>query len=277
LINQINSAIGSNPEWSRTALSKHLCDIWGWKSPDGQPKDISCRDMLRGLDEKGHIALPARRRVSRVAGRKPAIARLEHAALPINSKLCDLQPLEISIASDGGALGEFKSLLDQYHYLGYGRAIGENIKYIVRANSGAAVACLLFGSAAWSCRARDEYIGWDKKRRSAALPFITNNTRYLVLPWVRVPHMASHILGLVAKRISGDWERRYGHGLLCLETFVEEGRFSGTCYKAANWKPVGRTTGRGRNSASAEAALPAKRVFLFPLARDFREQLTGTR
>jgi len=277
LINQINSVISDNPDWNRTVLSKHLCNIWGWKSPNGQLKDISCRDLLRELDKKGHIVLPARQRISRVAGSKPIITHLDHDTTPVNSRLKDLQPLEIDIVSDAHMLEEFKSLLDQYHYLGYDRTIGENVKYVVKTNSGAIVACLLFGSAAWTCKPRDAYMGWDKGRRLAGLPFVTNNTRYLILPWVHVPCMASHILGLVSKRISNDWEKRYGHGLSCLETFVEQGRFPGTCYKAANWKCVGHTTGRGRNSTSAEAALPIKHVFLYPLAQNCRERPTKAR
>jgi len=276
LINQINSIISDNPDWNRTILSKYLCNVWDWKSPNGQLKDISCRDMLRELDKKGHIILPAQQWIPRVVGKKSIITHLEHDTTPTDSKLKDLQPLEIDIVSDVRMLEEFKSFLDQYHYLGYDRTIGENIKYIVRTNTGTIVACLLFGSAAWTCKARDVYIGWDKKRRPAMLPFVTNNTRYLILPWVHVPHMASHILGLISKRISKDWEGRYGHGLLCLETFVEQGRFRGTCYKAANWICVGHTTGRGRNSASAEAILPIKDVFIYPLARDFKEQLKKT-
>ena len=171
------------------------------------------------------------------------------------------------------SLAEFKSFVAQYHYLGYDRNIGENIKYFARDKQGHELACLAFGSAAWKCEGRDKYIGWDSQMRKQSLRYMTNNSRYLILPWVKVPHLASHILSLVCRRISTDWMAKYGHPLYMLETFVERDRFQGTCYKAANWIHVGKTTGRGRNSKSAEAVLPIKDVLVYPLDKRFRELL----
>jgi hypothetical protein len=168
---------------------------------------------------------------------------------------------------------EFKSYVAQYHYLGYDRNIGENIKYFVRDRHGRIVACLAFGSAAWKCEGRDTFIGWSSDKRREKLRYMTNNSRYLILPWVKSPHLASHILSLVCRQISNDWLAKYGHPLYALETFVECERFKGTCYKAANWLHVGKTTGRGRDSKSMEALLPIKDVFVYPLNKNFRELL----
>jgi len=273
LIIQINEMIRNNPNWNRTRLSKALCEIWEWKNPNGQAKDISCRDMLRDLERDGKVQLPKKTFPSRSIGQKMNIKRLIQDTTPIVCGLKDLMPLEIEVVRVDGAWDEFKSLLDQYHYLGFDRTVGENMKYIIRGRNGTIVSCLLFGSAAWKCKDRDIYIGWDAAARIAGLSYITNNTRFLILPWVKVPHLASHILGKIARRISDDWRDRYGHDLYCLETFVERGRFLGTCYKAANWRHVGSTTGRGRNSKSKRAAIPYKEVYLYPLTASFRERL----
>jgi hypothetical protein len=231
--------------------------------------------MLRDLESKGLVKLPAALTVSRKAGLKITVKHVSHSMIPVSSSLRELTPLAVEAVNAGAALEEFKSLIDQYHYLGFDRTIGENMKYIARSNSGAPLACLLYGSAAWACAGRDAYIGWDSLQRKSGLPFMTNNTRFLILPWVSVPHLASHILGLTSRRISRDWEWRYGHGLFCLETFVERGRFAGTCYKAANWQLAGHTAGRGRNSAGAyDVRLPEKDVYVYPLVKDFKEKLS---
>jgi hypothetical protein len=175
----------------------------------------------------------------------------------------------------GSALEEFKSYIDQFHYLGFDRTVGENMKYIARDCSGVPLACLLFGSAAWSCADRDRFIGWNKGDRSVNLMWMTNNVRFLIFPWVRVFNLASHILALAAQRVSGDWEGKYGHGLVCLETFVESGRFSGACYKAANWICVGRTLGLGRDGGHKHAIMPEKDIYLYPLNKDYRKKLRG--
>jgi hypothetical protein len=272
ILAQIRQAIDENPDWGRKRISVHLCELWDWRVPGGPIKDISCRDMLRALDKAGSIRLPAlQSTLSQYPRRKPA--HRGHDTGPITCGLDELRPLAVDVVEGGAALAEFKSLVDQYHYLGYGRTVGENMKYVVRSRDGAPLACLLFGSAAWKCRDRDAYIGWNQERRAAQLHRLTNNTRFLVLPWVSVASLASHALSLVARRLSADWEKKYGHPVLLLETFVETGRFLGTCYKAANWVRVGRTAGRGRDDRRHARALPEKDVYLLPLCRRWREAL----
>ena len=272
ILSQIRQTIAEHPDWGRKRISIHLCELWDWRVPGGQVKDISCRDMLRALDKSGTIELPEPQHAPGTHHwRKPT--HVEHKEDPVACGLGELRPLRIEIVERGGSLAEYKSFIDQYHYLGYDRTVGENMKYIVRSKDGSPLACLLFGSAAWKCRDRDAFIGWNSEQRSAGLTMMTNNTRMLIMPFVKVPHLASHILALISRRISGDWEAKYGHGLAAIETFVEVDRFRGTCYKAANWINVGRTAGRGRNDRRHERALAAKDIYLFPLNRRWRQSL----
>jgi hypothetical protein len=274
-VGEINKVLTDNPGISRTKLSKRICELWDWRRPDGQLKDISCRDMLRALDKSGAITLPKPRQILRVNEAR-TVPPIEHDTTPITGILAMLRPVEIVTVEQGDRSREFASLLDQYHYLGFDRTVGENMKYMAIGNDGAVLACLLFGSAAWSCRDRDRHIGWDVERRRENLRFMTNNTRFLIPPWVAVPHLASHVLSLCARRVSADWKKKYGHGVHCLETFVETGRFRGTCYKAANWILVGRTSGRGRNDINNARALPEKDIYLYPLDKSYRQTLTST-
>jgi hypothetical protein len=274
-IEEINALIQKNPDWHRSRLSKELCLLWDWHGPNGQMKDISCRDMLRELDRIKKISLPPARNRSRQISGPETVIPMKHDTTPVNLKLGDIAPVSVEIVTSGDGLMEFKSYIGQYHYLGFDRSIGENMKYMFRGGNGRPLACMLFGSAAWACRPRDEYIGWGSELRKANLQFVTNNSRFLIFPWITVPHLASHALSLAARRIACDWREKYGHPLVLLETFVEQGRFKGTCYKAANWQFVGGTTGRGRNSVHSYAVLPKKDVYLYPLAADFRQTLTG--
>lgn len=210
----------------------------------------------------------------RKAGRKINVKHLEHSTAPIACHLSDILPIRLETVNDVTALAEFKSYLDQFHYLAFDRTVGENMKYMAIDCYGRPLACLLYGSAAWSCGDRDRFIGWNKKQRAANLMWITNNVRYLVFPWIQVFNLASHILALAARRISFDWEAKYGHGLVCLETFVDR-RFHGTCYKAANWICIGRTLGRGRDGGHHHAVMPEKDIYLYPLDKGYRQKLRG--
>ncbi len=272
-VEQIRRIIAENPEWNRTMISKHICRLWGWQNPNGCLKDISCRDMLRELDKAGRIKLPMAQKPSRSHGNADIVKHFKHDTTPINAKLSDLRPLYIKRVDSGKELALFKSYIDQYHYLRFDRTIGENMKYMVYSRDGKLLSCLLFGSAAWSCRERDCFIGWDKEERIRGLSRMTNNQRFLIFEWVKVPHLASHILSLVANRIIEDWQSKYGHPVYCLETFVERGRFRGVCYRAANWTKVGCTTGRGRDGGHNNAILPLKDIYLYPLVKDFRSAL----
>jgi len=272
-IELIKRLIAENPNMGRTQLSVKLCEMWGWRGQNGKPKDMSCRDMLRALDKAGKITLPEPRRTTYKAGTIIKIKHLVHDETPIMGNLKELRPLRVEVVSSKDKLVEFKSYINQYHYLGFDRHIGENMAYMVYSCNGAVLACLLFGSAAWSCRDRDIYIGWGKDQRKDRLNWLTNNVRFLVLPWVRVPHLASHILSLITKRISTDWENKYGHPVFLLETFVEISRFRGICYRASNWIRVGSTTGRGRDGGHHNAILPVKDIYLYPLDANYRSKL----
>jgi len=276
LLEQIRKTISENPGMGRTKLSVVLCEIWGWRDASSRVKDMSCRDLLSSLEKAGRIELPPRIRLARKPGDAKGIKHLAHDETPIVRKLGELQPLDIEVVASKEPMAQFQSYIDQYHYLKFDRFIGERMAYLVSGRNGEPLACLLFGSAAWSCKERDSFIGWSKDERSHSLKMLTNNSRFLIFPWVNVPNLASHILSLVAKRIGSDWELKYGHGLCLLETFVECGRFKGTCYKAANWINVGQTTGRGRDGGHHNAILPQKNVYLYPLVTCFRQALSET-
>ena len=186
----------------------------------------------------------------------------------------DLLPLAVSVVEPGTAdLRLFNCLLHRYHYLVHHNTVGENLRYLVRDRLGRPVACALFGSAAWKCADRDAFLGWERGVRERNLQRLTNNTRFLVLPWVVVPHLASHVLGLMARRIRADWQAKYGHPVHALETFVDRDRFRGTCYRAANWLWLGATRGRTRNDREHRIRAAVKDVYLYPLVADFRREL----
>lgn len=267
-VRAVQRLIADNPSWSRIRLSKELCRLWNWYSPVGQMKDMACRDLLLKLESQGRIVLPRRKSEAFVRGGNIAILDVSHDTSAITGNLKELLPVQVeTVATDHPFWDLYKCLLFRYHYLGFSGTVGENMKYLILDNQKRPLACLLFGSAAWSCAARDDFIGWDRDTRISRLQFVTNNTRFLILPWVRVPHLASHILAIIARRIRGDWQNKYGHSLLLLETFVETARFRGTCYKAANWRYVGLTRGRSRNDRHTNLHVPVKAVYLYPLAK----------
>lgn len=271
-IEEITRLLEENPGIGRTRLSVMLCEMWNWRGLNGQVKDMSCRDMLLALDKAGKIILPEPQSKNKAAG--PSTVKHEvHDETPVIGDLKDVRPLRVERVSSKADLAQFKSYIDQYHYLGFDRFIGERMAYTVYSCDGRALACLLFGSAAWSCRDRDQTIGWNKEQRKSRLNLLTNNVRFLIYPWVTIPHLASHVLSLIAKRISGDWESKYGHPVVLLETFVER-RFKGTCYKAANWIHIGSTTGRGRDGGHHNAILPVKEIYLYPLQSTYRAVLS---
>src|SRR5665647_1962623 len=270
----INELIANNPTWGRTRLSKELCLIWNWCDHNGNSKDISCRDMLRKLNAKERICLPKTQKKGRQPGTRDIIKLQIHDTAEITCSIKDILPVRIEIVKPRiRQANEFKSLIEQYHYLGFDMTIGENIKYMIYSRQGQLLACLLFGSSAWACAPRDTFIGWSPAIRKANIDHTTNNTRFLILPWVRIPHLASHILGRVCRRISTDWQEKYGHPIYLLETFVEQNRFKGTCYKASNWIKVGETSGRSRNDRNKTLQIPIKDIYLFPLSAGFREVL----
>jgi len=273
-IGLIRSLLAEHGDWCRTRISEELCRRWDWRNGQGRFKDMAARTLLLKLERAGLIQLPKRRCPSSNGFRNHNPPLVAHATESIRCALRDLRPLAVSIVEPGSAdLRLFNCLLSRYHYLGHRNTVGENIRYLVRDRTGRPVGCALFGSAAWKCAARDAWIGWDRGRREANLGFLTNNTRFLVLPWVTVPHLASHLLATLARRVRADWQAKYGHPVHALETFVDRDRFKGTCYRAANWLRLGSTQGRTRNDRNHCLRATVKDVYLYPLSPDFRREL----
>jgi hypothetical protein len=269
----IRKLIADHPDWHRSRLSQEICSAWNWVNANGMLKDMACRTMLLKLERLGFLRLPAARSVG--VGNAVRIRRtVDHSREEITCSLRDLTPLSSEVVRDAATSRLFKHALAEYHYLGFSGAVGENMKYVVYDRAQRPLACLLFGSAAWKVSSRDEWIGWTPALRQANLSFVTNNMRFLILPWVRVPHLASHILARIARRISEDWMEKYGHPIHLLETFVEQDRFRGTCYRAANWIRVGQTQGRSRNDTDRTLRVPVKDVYLYPLLSGVRKALT---
>ena len=268
--------MGQNPGWSRWRLSQALAAHWDWRNGAGQLKDMAARTLLLKLHQRGLIALPPRRQIPTNRMRCGSVdgENLECDQRPIECGLAQLGVLTVGeVSSQATERAWVKAALSQFHYLGFGGAVGENLQYVVRDGQGRPLACLVFGAAAWKCRDRDRFIGWSAPQRQRHLGLIVNNTRFLILSWVKVPHLASWILGQISRRLSRDWQVKYGHGLVLLETFVERERFPGTGYRAANWLAVGATTGRTRQDRHTCIQAPVKDIYLYPLRRDFREAL----
>ena len=271
---QIRTLLTDHPSWHRTRLSRELCARWQWRNAAGRLKDMACRSLLLKLEARGWITLPPRQRASVNGWRNRRAPLVPHATAPLHADLASVRPLRLELVTPGSASAALlQGLLQHYHYLGHRNSVGENLKYLVSDRQGRPLACLVFGSAAWRCRPRDGFLGWTPSARRAQLPLLTNNTRFLILPWVQVPQLASHLLSRVTRRLSQDWQAKYGHPIHLVETFVQRERFAGTCYRAAGWRPVGVTTGRGRNAPSGAPQGPVKEVWLQPLRADFRRQL----
>lgn len=274
-LEMIRGLLTSNPDWNRTGLSRELCARWDWRNGMGRPKDMAARTLLLKLERAGHIRLPERRGSPPNAHRNRRIAPVREPGETICGPLQKIRPLEVSIVAPGCDNARlFNDLLGGYHYLGHRNTVGENLRYLVRDRHGRPVACLLFGSAAWKCADRDAFIGWERPTRERNLHGLTNNTRFLILPWVQVPHLASHVLSLVTRRIRADWQAKYGRPVHALETFVDRSRFKGTCYRAANWLRVGASRGRTRNDRHYRIQVPVKDIYLYPLIADFRKELS---
>ena len=271
----IRALIERYPGESRRKLSTRICEAWQWRQSNGALRDMVCRGMLLMLERAGQITLPP---VSYVRHNPLAQRARPEAVLidktPIEDPLRKLQPLEFEQVRRTAQEPLFNSLMEEHHYLGYEQPVGEHLKYLVWAE-GRPIACLAWSSAPRHIGSRDRYIGWDAAARRSRIRFIAYNTRFLILPWVRVEHLASHILGRMAARISADWQQMYGHPLYFLETFIDPERFRGTCYRAANWVLMGRTTGRGKQSNSYVPNRSIKEVLGYPLTKRFRELLGG--
>jgi len=273
-IDEIREVIAAHREKSRWFISREICRRWGWTQPNGALKDVVCRGLLLHLAYRGLIELPPCRKQTpyRLAhGKKPEAVQVDQT--PLTGKLSDLKPIELFQVRRTALEKLYKGLIEQYHYLGYSRPVGEHLEYLAMWNE-RPVACIGWSSAPRHIGCRDRYLGWNHHQRQRNLFLVVINTRFLILPWVRVPHLASHLLGLMARRICGDWKKVYHHELVWLEAFVDPALgFDGTCYKAANWIYLGNTTGRGKNDQTHKVNRSLKAVFGYPLRRDFRKVL----
>jgi hypothetical protein len=271
---RIRAIVDGSKDAVRPALSRTICEALGWYQSNGQPKERSCRDVLRNLHIAGFLSLPTPRRAPK---RRRPIALTVRTA-PRASVM--LQPREVTLAdlrivnasTDKSTNALWNEYVARYHYLGYGTPVGPNIKYVV-ARGEEPIACMIFSGAAWKVRCRDEWIGWTSAQRETNLRFIINNSRFLILPWIRAKNLASRTLALAARRLPDDWHHIYGYRPLLLETFVHTERHAGTCYRAANWIYVGETAGRGRMDRHKKRELPRKAMFLYPLNPDSRIRL----
>ena len=266
--------IAQHPGLSRNALSIQVCQAWNWVQPNGQLRDQVCRSLMLALHRAGHIQLPAPRiKAVNNAILHQRVSQLEFCdSSPIEGSLASLGPLEIRLVRRAEGEDTFNSLVSQYHYLSFSRPVGEHLKYLVLAGE-RPLACMAWNSGPLRLTLRDEFVGAPRAAYAHNLHLIAYNSRYLIVPWVKVPHLASHILGRIARRLSADWQALYHHPIHLLESFVDIERFKGTCYRAANWTCVGRSEGRGTKS-KAGAQTSIKELWVYPLGKDFRQKLT---
>jgi hypothetical protein len=270
----IRELIAAHPTASRRALSKKLCEAWNWVQANGAPRDMVCRGLMLALHRAGHIVLPPQRQVppNPLARRvRPGPVAID--TTPLCSPLDAVRPLTFQQVRRTRAEPLFNSLLEQYHELGYTQPVGEHLKYLVFAHE-KPVACLAWSSAPRHLGCRDRFIGWSPAARRKNIRFLAYNLRFLILPWVDVRHLASHVLGHMARVLARDWEQVYGHPVYFLETFVDPQQHRGTCYRAANWIVLGRTTGRGKDDQTHKPNRSIKNVLGYPLCRHFRHVLS---
>ena len=274
-IEQIRRLIAQHPTASRRALSQKLCEAWNWVQPNGALRDMVCRGLMLELHRAGLIELPPQRRQPRnplAERQRPEPVSID--TTPLRARLAELQPLAFRLVRRTPEEPLFNGLIERYHYLGYTQPVGEHLKYLI-SGGGRPLACLAWSSAPRHLGPRDRFIGWSAPARRRNIRFVAYNPRFLILPWIEVPHLASHLLGRMARRLSADWERLYGHPLYFVETFVDPARFRGTCYRAANWIVLGRTTGRGKDAPTKRPNRPIKEVLGYPLSNRFRELLAA--
>lgn len=271
----INQLIADHPTLSRWALSKKLCEAWNWVQPNGQPRDMVCRGLMLALHRAGHIQLPEPKSAPTnplAKRRRPALVDLDRT--PLCTSLHKLGRLRFEQVRRTPQEPLFNSLIEHHHYLGYTQPVGEHLKYLVYSGE-RVVAALTYSSAAHGLTCRDQFIGWSRETRCQNRHLLAYNSRFLVPPWIRVPHLASHVLGQMARRLSADWQQLYHHGIYFLETFVDPSRHQGSCYRAANWIVLGQTFGRGHRCPTSQPNRPVKLVLGYPLNKQFRKRLNG--
>ena len=271
----IRELIAAHPRASRRQLSTKLCQAWNWVQANGALRDMVCRSLMLQLHRAGLIELPPVVKVPpNPLARRAAPVHIEVETQPLHATLRDIQPLELRPVRRTPDEALFNSLLAQYHYLGYTQPVGEHLKYLVYAKQ-RPIACFAWSSAPRHLGSRDRFIGWCAEARLKNIGLLAYNSRYLILPWVTVEHLASHLLGRIVHVLAADWERAYAHPIYFVETFVDPQRFRGTCYRAANWIYLGVTTGRGKDAPTHQPNRPIKEVFGYPLVKDFRQRLVA--
>ena len=270
----IRKLIAERPRASQRELSYLLCAAWNWVQANGALRDMVCRGLMLKLHREGRIELPTvrRRPPNPLVERKKPVA-VEVDTRPLRDPLAEIRPLEFLSVRRTPEEPLFNSLLEQFHYLAYKQPVGEHLKFLVYAGE-RPVACFAWSSSAHYLGCRDHFLGWSDQARRKNLHLLAYNPRFLILPWVEIPHLASHLLARMTRMLSGEWERAYGHPIYFVETFIDPERYRGTCYRAANWMVLGRTTGRGKNSWSKRPNRPIKEVLGYPLRRDFRQLLS---
>jgi len=272
----IRNLIAEHPGSSRRELSKKLCQAWNWVQANGALRDMVCRGLMLQLHREGHIELPPVKYVrNNPLAQRVQPTRIDVDDAPLHTSFAGIGPVEVRQVRRTPDEPLFNSLMQEHHYLGYTQPVGEHLKYMVFAN-GRPVACMAWSSAPRHLGDRDRFIGWSPKERLKNIHLLAYNSRFLILPWVVVPHLASHLLGRIARRLSADWQQLYGHPIVYLETFVDPQRFRGTCYRAANWILLGLTKGLGKDATSSKQNRPIKEILGYPLVKDFRERLTRT-
>ncbi|MFQ5479548.1 MAG: DUF4338 domain-containing protein [Candidatus Binatia bacterium] len=268
----VRGLITSDPAKTRAQLSRDVCDLLDWRRPDGRRKDMSCRVAMLRMERDGLVQLPPPRKGNGNGHRRPRLTPASEPQEPLTAPVGRLGELVFRGVETPQDSGLWNELIERHHYLGYQPLPGAQVRYLI-ARGDQLLAAVGFGAAAWTVAPRDRFIGWTREQRRNHLPLVVNNARFLILPWIHSPNLASHLLARLARRLPEDWERRYSYRPVLLETFVEQQRFRGTCYRAANWIPVGQTQGRGKLDRYKRFAVPVKDVFLLPLDRDFRQRL----
>lgn len=272
----IRTLIAAHPEQSRRALSETLCQAWDWRQANGALRSMVCRGLMLALARAGHITLPAQRRTPpNPLGSRSRPQPIALDTTPLTGSLRDLGPLAIVPVRRTAAEVLFNSLMETHHYLGYAQPVGEHLKFMVYAGTRPVALCA-WSSAPRHLGPRDRFLGWSPAVRRDNISGIAYNTRFLILPWVQVPHLASHVLARLTRALPGAWQEAYGHPVYWAETFVDTTRYRGTCYRAANWQVLGQTQGRGKDDHTHRANRSIKDVLGLPLCRDYRVRLLRT-
>jgi hypothetical protein len=273
MLDRIRSRVVEQPGLSRVQLARDVCEWLQWKRPNGQWREASCRVALGKLEQRGLLELPQPRR----RGGRPALMPMTptgqlHPEDPIEASLKQLGAVELILVQEPSHSNLWKEMIAAHHYCGYQPLVGAQVRYLIRCRRGW-LGALGFSAAAWQLRDRDRFIGWSPQARKAHLQEVVANSRFLLLPWVKVAHLASKVLALASQRLGDDWQGVYGYRPLLLETYVEQPRFTGTCYRAANWQPIGSTAGRGRQDRERTESRPRKAIYVYPLAGDWQRRL----